>query len=232
MSPISFCALLISNGPVIVPFPDQDIPSMPISIHHSYIEHSTTPQQPCKEKFSEWPHGLLAIETFGNKIKQEPEKPNPQQDIHVNHLHGLTPEEVGKLQKEFNLIFQEHVEPPPTSLVHSRWKDVSLDNSKAAIGKKSLLFLLKKMFVCINGFSPAPISLRDPALESRMEKMLKTILHKKIYPQNHGNKLTTKKSLESSAHIARTINGDDKTEKADDGSKWVKTDSKYIVLEI
>ncbi|KAE8689142.1 Detected protein of unknown function [Hibiscus syriacus] len=218
-------------------------------------DNHTTPQQPCKEEFSDWPHGLLAIGTFGNKIKQEPEKPNTQQDIHFNHLHGLTPEEVGKLQKEF-LIFQEHVEPSPssadpeapaeervcntgfsddyrcTSLVHSRGKDVSLDNSKAAIGKKSLPFLLKKMFVCRNGFSPAPISLRDPAMESRMEKMLKTMLHKKIYPQNHGTKLTTKKSLESSANFARTVNGDDKTEKADDGSKWVKTDSEYIVLEI
>ncbi|KAE8731982.1 Detected protein of unknown function [Hibiscus syriacus] len=157
----------------------------------------TTQQQPCKEEFSDWPHGLLAIGTFGNKIKQAP---NPQQNVpptqeHVNYLDGLTPEEVGKLQKEFNLIFQEHVEPPSsanpeapseervcsgssddhpsTSLVHSRGKDVSLDHSKAAIGKKSLSFLLKKMFVCSNGFSPARISLRDPAMESRMEKVLK-----------------------------------------------------------
>ncbi|KAK8503187.1 hypothetical protein V6N13_025947 [Hibiscus sabdariffa] len=213
-------------------------------------------QQPCKEEFSDWPHGLLAIGTFGNKIKQEPEKPSPQQNVpstqdHVNYLHGLTPEEVGRLQKELNLIFQEHVEPTTssapidkfldinstttdddgeervcsTSLVHSRGKDMSLDNSKAAIGKKSLSFLLKKMFVCRSGFSPAPISLRDPVMESMMEKMLKTILHKKIYPQNYGTKLSAKKSLEGSAHIA-------KTEKADDGSKWVKTDSEYIVLEI
>ncbi|KAK8706909.1 hypothetical protein V6N13_057981 [Hibiscus sabdariffa] len=225
-------------------------------------------QQPCKEEFSDWPHGLLAIGTFGNKIKQEPERPSPQQNVpsaqdHVNCLHGLTPEEVGRLQKELNLIFQEHVEPTSsaapidkfldtttdgeervcsgfpdgsnstdkdddhcsTSLVHSRGKDISLDNSKAAIGKKSLSFLLKKMFVCRSGFSPAPISLRDPVMESMMEKMLKTILHKKIYPQNYGTKLSAKKSLESSVHIA-------KTEKADDGSKWVKTDSEYIVLEI
>ncbi|KAE8658005.1 Detected protein of unknown function [Hibiscus syriacus] len=209
-------------------------------------DNHTTQQQPCKEEFSDWPHGLLAIGTFGNKIKQEQEKPNPQQD-HVNYLHGLTPEEVGKLQKEFNLIFQEHGEPPSsanpeapsegkvcsgfsddhrsTSLVHSRGKDVSLDNSKAAIGKKSFSFLLKKIFVCTSGFSPpGPISLRDPAMESKMEK--------KIYRQNHGTKLSTQKSLERSAHIAKTANWDDKTEKADDGSKWVKTDSEYIVLEI
>ncbi|KAL4296311.1 hypothetical protein GQ457_12G021870 [Hibiscus cannabinus] len=205
-------------------------------------------QQPCKEEFSDWPHGLLAIGTFGNKINQEPEQNVPSTQDRVNYLHGLTPEEIGRLQKELNLIFQEHVEPTSssapidkfldttddddgkervcsTSLVQSRGKDMSLDNSKAAIGKKSLSFLLKKMFVCRSGFSPTPISLKDPVMESMMEKMLKTILHKKIYPQNYGTKLSGKKSLESSAHVA-------KTEKADDGSKWVKTDSEYIVLEI
>ncbi|KAE8666895.1 hypothetical protein F3Y22_tig00112487pilonHSYRG00040 [Hibiscus syriacus] len=143
--------------------------------------------------------------------------------IDTSHQHPCKEE---KLQKEFNLIFQEHVEPPPssvdpeapteervcgtgfsydhcsTNLVHSRGKYVSLDNSKATIGKKSLLFLLQNMFVCRNGFSPALISLRDPTMDSRMEK--------------------------SSAHIARTVNGDDKTEKADDGSKWVKTDSECL----
>ncbi|KAK6273704.1 hypothetical protein POUND7_010787, partial [Theobroma cacao] len=236
-------------------------------------------QQPCKEEFSDWPHGLLTIGTFGNKIKQEPDqKANLQENFPSaqDHLHGLTPEEVGKLQKELNLIFHEHVGVGPTSdnleapnlpfekfldtnssteaeerncsacshdsnkkndhiqcstsLVHSRGKDICFDNSKGAIGKKSLSFLLKKMFVCRSGFSPAP-SLRDPNLESRMEKLLRTILHKKIYPQSSSPKLSTNKSLESS-YTPKTANGDEKVEKADDGSKWVKTDSEYIVLEI
>ncbi|PPD97410.1 hypothetical protein GOBAR_DD05560 [Gossypium barbadense] len=246
-------------------------------------------KQPCKEEFNDWPHGLLAIGTLGNKIKQEADqKANlhqcvPSTQDHVNYLHGLTAEEVGKLQKELNLIFQEHGPTSPanleapslpfdrfldadsstvedeervcsgcsdgsnlnnrkddhhlqycnSSLVQSRGKDMCSDNSKAAIGKKSLSFLLKKMFVCRSGFSPAPISLRDPAvMESRTEKLLKAILHKKIYPQNYSTKLSTKKSLESCTHISNTADGDEKIEKADDGSKWVKTDSEYIVLEI
>ncbi|MBA0777593.1 hypothetical protein Gotri_005598, partial [Gossypium trilobum] len=247
--------------------------------HHHLLDHT---KQPCKEELNDWPHGLLAIGTLGNKIKQEADqKANLHQSVpstqdHVNYLHGLTAEEVGKLQKELNLIFQEHGPTSPanleapslpfdrfldadsstvedeervcsgcsdgsnlnnrkddhhlqycnSSLVQSRGKDMCSDNSKAAIGKKSLSFLLKKMFVCRSGFSPAPISLRDPAvMESRMEKILKAILHKKIYPQNYSTKLSTKKSLESCTHISNTAEGDEKIEKADDGSKWVKTDS-------
>ena len=76
-------------------------------------------QQPCKEEFSDWPHGLLAIGTFGNKIKQEPDqKANLQENFSSgqDNLHGLTPEEVGKLSKELNLIFHEHVGPTSANL--------------------------------------------------------------------------------------------------------------------
>ena len=65
--------------------------------------------------------------------------------------------------------------------------------------------------------------------------MLRTILHKKIYPQSSSPKLSTRKSLESS-HIPKTANGNEKGEKADDGSKWVKTDSEckfiYIIVSV
>lgn len=60
------------------------------------------------------------------------------------------------------------------SVVLSRGKDVNcLENTNTAIGKKSLSFLLKKMFACRSGFSPpvAPPGLRDPIPESRMEKV-------------------------------------------------------------
>lgn len=199
-----------------------------VADHHHLLDHT---KQPCKEEFSDWPHGLLAIGTLGNKMKQEADqKANlhqivPSSQDHVNYLHGLTAEEVGKLQKELNLIFQEHGTTSPanlqapslpfdrfldadsstvedgervcsgcsdcsnsntrkddhhllycnSSLVQSRGKDMCSGNSKAAIGKKSLSFLLKKMFVCRSGFSPTPISSRDPAvIESRMEKVLNT----------------------------------------------------------
>lgn len=57
--------------------------------------------------------------------------------------------------------------------LNSSGKDhVCWENTKA-IGKKSLSFVLKKMFfVCRNGLAPAP-TLRDPLTESRMEKVIK-----------------------------------------------------------
>lgn len=58
------------------------------------------------------------------------------------------------------------------SLVYSRGKDSRLDHSsKRGVGKKSLSFLLKKMFVCKSGFQPTPL-FKDPlSTESRMEKV-------------------------------------------------------------
>lgn len=55
-------------------------------------------------------------------------------------------------------------------VVLRRGKDICLDNTKTVISKKSLSFLLKKIFVCRSGFYHAP-SLRDPIPESRMEKV-------------------------------------------------------------
>ncbi|KAM5547173.1 protein DEEPER ROOTING 1-like, partial [Rosa sericea] len=84
-------------------------------------------------------------------------------------------------KEHFNSRFQRSA-----SVVLSRGKDVNcLENTNTAIGKKSLSFLLKKMFVCSSGFAPpvAAPALRDPIPESRMEKLLRAILHKKIYPQ-------------------------------------------------
>lgn len=56
------------------------------------------------------------------------------------------------------------------SLILGKCKDICADNNKKAIGKKSISFLLKKMFVCRSGFAPTP-SLRDTLQESRMEKV-------------------------------------------------------------
>lgn len=57
-----------------------------------------------------------------------------------------------------------------TSLVLSRGKDASVDNTENAIGKKSLSFLLKKIFVCRSGF-PSPPTPKAPIPEPRMEKV-------------------------------------------------------------
>lgn len=66
------------------------------------------------------------------------------------------------------------------SVILGKCKEICADNSKRAVGKKSFSFLLKKMLVCRSGFAPAP-TLRDTLQDSRMEKLLRTILHKKIY---------------------------------------------------
>ncbi|XP_062086814.1 protein DEEPER ROOTING 1-like [Humulus lupulus] len=109
-------------------------------------------------------------------------------------------------------------------------------NKKDNIGKKSISFLLKKMFVCGSGFAPTP-SLRDSLQESKMEKLLRTILHKKMAPQNTYRASTAKKYLEDKPIPKKRTNDEDhqddkRREKTDDGGKWVKTDSEYIVLEI
>ncbi|XP_057967723.1 protein NEGATIVE GRAVITROPIC RESPONSE OF ROOTS [Malania oleifera] len=121
-----------------------------------------------------------------------------------------------------------------TRVFLSKGKDANLDNKKSVIGKRSVSFLLKKMFACSSGFSPAP-SLRDPVVllpESKMEKILRAILHKKIYPHSSGSMSSLKKYLESRQMTSANEDDEILHGKTNDGSKWVKTDSEYIVLEI
>ncbi|PIN24773.1 hypothetical protein CDL12_02497 [Handroanthus impetiginosus] len=110
-----------------------------------------------------------------------------------------------------------------SSVIHRGSKDIKLDNKKSGIGKKSLSFLLKKALLCRGGFSAAPM-LRDPVLpdakldNSRMDKILRAMLHKKIYPQRPTPKTTSKKYLDQ---------GDSDGEECEEGSqksRWVKTD--------
>ncbi|KAF3452011.1 hypothetical protein FNV43_RR08107 [Rhamnella rubrinervis] len=124
------------------------------------------------------------------------------------------------------------------SVILGRCKDVlgeaNSNNKKAGIiGKKSISFLFKKMFVCRSGFAPQP-SLRDTLQESRMEKLLRMMLHKKMNPQNASRASSMKKYIEDK-QVPKKRNKDQDQEprdQTDDGCKWVKTDSEYIVLEI
>lgn len=190
-----------------------------LSIHNCFPLHCVDLQKqgPIKEEFSDWPHGLLAIGTFGNSdMKENPESQNllHQEDPSSSEdLADFTPEEIGKLQKELTKLLsrkpasnveKEIAELPldkflncPSSLnvdrrisatlcsdsddkdeeiektisvILGRCREVCTDHSKKSIGKRSLSFLLKKMFVCRSGFAPAP-SLRDTLQESRMEKV-------------------------------------------------------------
>ncbi|PSS07308.1 Polyketide synthase 19, partial [Actinidia chinensis var. chinensis] len=240
-----------------------------------------TKHEPPKEEFSDWPHGLLAIGTFGNHDPKE--NPETHQNLPQNSpssseddLSDFTPEEVGQLQKELKKLLRR--KPPPSKMetestaadlpldrflncpsslevdrristtvcsdygdkeedidrtirvIIDRCKDVCMEKkNKKAIGKKSISFLLKKMFVCRGGFAPAS-SLRDTLQESRMEKLLRTIILKKIYPQNSSRASPMKKYLEK--QIPKKKKEEKAEEKANNGCKWVKTDSEYIVLEI
>ncbi|KAF8406828.1 hypothetical protein HHK36_005949 [Tetracentron sinense] len=176
------------------------------SLSH-YTDHIV--QEPRKEEFSDWPHGLLAIGTFGNNdLKEDSERHELQENLSSPEDQiDFTAEEVGKIQEELTKLYRVN---------HN------------AIRKRSLSFLLKKMFVCGSGFAPAP-SLRDPLSESRMEKLLRAILHKKIYPQKSSPSSSMKKYLEN-RHTLKTSSEDEMQEKANDGCKWVKTDSECMFL--
>ncbi|KAK8535365.1 hypothetical protein V6N12_056886 [Hibiscus sabdariffa] len=163
--------------------------------------------QPSYEELGDWPHGLLAIGTLGSHIQQ-----------------GADPSKEGGDQRDYRGACSDEPNDKYGNavLVHSKRRDVD---------KKSLSFVLKKMFVCTSGFSLSPaLSLRDPIPpESPMEKILRTILQKKIHPQSSNPRLSSKKSLESS-HTAKIGSGDGK---ADDGSKWTlfwKYKSVVVVL--
>lgn len=177
-------------------------------------------QEPQKEELSDYHHGLLAIGTFGeHNLKDDQVRRNLEGNLSSSedNLQDLTLEELGKLQKDLNLLLHEQVESTcskeseatnlqlldressleaglkvdinsysdeskskdsslqlSTSIVLNRGKDIGSDNIKGGISKKSLSFLLKKIFVCRSGFSPAP-SLRDQLLELRMEKVLRRL---------------------------------------------------------
>ncbi|OAY36384.1 protein NEGATIVE GRAVITROPIC RESPONSE OF ROOTS [Manihot esculenta] len=263
-------------------------PNAASSTHHE--------KQGSREEFSDWPHGLLAIGTFGNnelrsenleiqdveeihqqvEEKEEEEEEEEEDPSSSEDLQDFTPEEIGKLQKELTKLLskkptsdkekevaktlpldrflncpsslevdrrisntatsdiddnEENIERT-ISVILGRCKDIREKNKKKSIGKKSISFLLKKVFVCRGGFAPQP-SLRDTFQESRMEKLLRTLLHKKINHQNSSQTSSMKKYLEDNKQITMEENEKEgKREKTCDGGKWVKTDSEYIVLEI
>lgn len=123
---------------------------------------------------------------------------------------------------------------PDTKIILSKARDILADK-RNAIRRKSFSFLLKKMFVCRSGFAPAP-SLRDQLSETRMEKLLRILLHKKLYPQN-STAMMAKKYLETRSvgkleYKGKAQDNQNQEDKEDDGYKWVKTDSDFIVLEM
>lgn len=136
---------------------------------------------------------------------------------------------------------------PNTQIVLNKVKDMLLGNPNA-LKKRSISFLLKKMFVCSHGFAPTP-SLRDPIHDSRMEKVkkihaqsfslfngmnnysstpccmvqiLKAILNKKINQQNSGP-ASSKNYLDNKT--TEITGAREEGDKSKDHCKWIKTDS-------
>ncbi|CAI0419016.1 unnamed protein product, partial [Linum tenue] len=232
--------------------------------------------QESREEFSDWPHGLLAIGTFGNNNNNDTNEIQRVEDpmSSPDDFQDFTPEEIGKLQKELTKLltkkansdkekelvanlpldrflncpsslevdrrlstesFEEHNKEEydierTISVILGRCKDIRAKKKEKAIGKKSISFLLKKMFVCSSGFAPQP-SLRDTLAESRMEKLLRTMLHKKMSSQNCASRASSmKRYIGDKLQLHRGDQQQEEDEQrrhktASDGSKWVKTDS-------
>ncbi|XP_073032038.1 protein NEGATIVE GRAVITROPIC RESPONSE OF ROOTS [Primulina eburnea] len=111
---------------------------------------------------------------------------------------------------------------------------IRLENKRNDIRKRSLSFLLKKAFLCRGGSVLTP-RLRDPITgtglaNSRMDKILRAILNRRVYPQRPIPKAKPKKYL--NMHGEDNDSDDEEPKEATDGSKWVKTDREYIILEM
>ncbi|KAK8971358.1 hypothetical protein KSP40_PGU013910 [Platanthera guangdongensis] len=83
---------------------------------------------------------------------------------------------------------------PDSKIILRKARDILANNPKA-IKKKSISFLLKKMFVCRTGFSSVP-SLRNQMPESRLEKLRRTVLHKKMHQEGSEPMSSMKRYLE------------------------------------
>lgn len=59
---------------------------------------------------------------------------------------------------------------PKAMTILRKAKDVLIESQRNQKSQQPILLLLRRMFVCSGGFSPAP-SLRDPILESKKEKV-------------------------------------------------------------
>ncbi|GAA0144202.1 hypothetical protein LIER_04710 [Lithospermum erythrorhizon] len=129
----------------------------------------------------------------------------------------------GRFSTNSNDMVDEEEIDRTIRVILGRCKDVRMENKNKSIGKKSISFLFKKMFVCSSGFAPTP-TLRETFQESRMEKLLRTMLSKKINPQGSSSRMSTMKFIED-IQKSKAEKVEEKEDKPDDKSKWVKTDS-------
>ncbi|XP_076913452.1 protein DEEPER ROOTING 1-like [Bidens hawaiensis] len=189
-----------------------------------------------KEEFSDWPQSLLSIGTFGLstlRSSSDPEESHPQtptpEQVQQELISYLDTDEEEEEEEESDTVFENRQVHLPRSM-SSKGKDISVDHkNRRVIRKKSLTFLLKKIFTSRNRLNHV---LRDPLPDptfdkSRMEKILRAILNKKMHPQT-----CTAKTLPNKYLVTKDISMGEDDDDDNEGSTWVKTDSEYIVLEI
>lgn len=212
-----------------------------------------------KDEFSDWPQSLLAIGTFGNKqIEEVAQVHNSSEDVHsMQDGIKFTEEEVDKIQKEFAMILAgkdqgeahySHDDDQPKTVDESvnekhmdqlMYKKIIISKARDSLGKKrsnikprSVASLLK-LLICKGGFTSAVPDPRSSFPQSRIEKLLKAILQKKIHPQNSSAQ-GPRRHLDwkpDEQEINECLE-DALRDLDDDGAKWVKTDSDFIVLEM
>ncbi|CAL5081638.1 unnamed protein product [Urochloa decumbens] len=211
------------------------------------------------DEFSDWPQSLLAIGTFGNKQIEEEAQSSSGNAQTVQGSVKFTEEEVDNIRKEFEELLVgndqaevqgsyadgqvasqnrvgEDKEKHQEQLMN---KEIIISKAREIVGRKgaavkprSIVSLLR-LFVCKGGFTAPIPEPRNSFPQSRMEKLLKAILQKKIHPQN-SSPVATRRHLDwklDEKEINECLE-DALRDLDDEGAKWVKTDSDFIVLEM
>ncbi|CAM0906738.1 unnamed protein product [Alopecurus aequalis] len=126
---------------------------------------------------------------------------------------------------------------PDTQIILSKARELlgSTTGGGGGVKQKSFKFLLKKMFACRGGFAPQP-SFKDP-VETKLEKLFRTMLHKKMSAPRPSNAASSSRKyyLEDKPMEKIQMDGCYEEEEDDNGEdvcKWDKTDSDFIVLEV
>lgn len=115
----------------------------------------------------------------------------------------------------------------------ARAREMVAGKKRSTLKPRSVASLLR-LLACKGGFATPVLEPRSPFPQSRMEKLLKAILEKKIHPQNPSTAAARRHQLDwklDEKEIDECLD-DALRDLDDDGAKWVKTDSDFIVLEM
>ncbi|KAI4380323.1 hypothetical protein MLD38_006527 [Melastoma candidum] len=213
------CKKTVPN--IIPPFPDE-------------------PEGRGSEDSGDWSRCLLTIGTLGSDSD-----PIRQQNPSVSTREEMLPEaeieeDVGRIAEDSSLLpsgskVLEEAVRDRAMLISVRRKDPrDYTNATNSTRKTTPALLLKQIFACGGGF-PRPSCWRGPMPESKVDKVLKEMLRKKIHPRASPQVLPPQRYLEDGQR-PRKFSSSNPPEREDPDKaasiKWDRTDSEYIVLEI